>query len=234
MVYSEAFVDRISELSDSESKDVLEALNLVRELHSGQMRPDGTPYVGHLLNVADRILSEWNIEDPIILSAAILHDSLEDQAEKLARMYKEGGELTDGDKALEVLRARFGIRIASIIENLTNPKWPEGLSREEGNNRYIEHVSHVIKDPIVLVVKLADFYDNGMRLDRSLDHNKRLKLSEKYLPLFGVFRARLAKGNTLFTDGIKEQILEELHLEEKKVETFLTTRTDRGFEQTAE
>jgi (p)ppGpp synthase/HD superfamily hydrolase len=66
-------------------KRVQDAMVLALEIHKNQRpRPDG-PYLYHILRVINRIVEEYMITDPELVIAALLHDSVEDQAEKLAR-----------------------------------------------------------------------------------------------------------------------------------------------------
>ena len=48
-----------------------------------------------------------------------------------------------------------------IVGALTNPLSPDGLTREEKNTRYVEHVLAEIGDPRVFVAKYVDFVDNA-------------------------------------------------------------------------
>ena len=90
----------------------------VRKQTGNEDRADGIPYISHLMAVAALVLEHGGDEDEAI--AALLHDGPEDQ----------GGEDT-----LEVIRERFGERVAQIVEdcsdNMDNPKeaW---LQRKEG------------------------------------------------------------------------------------------------------
>ncbi|MFK7986053.1 MAG: HD domain-containing protein [Sandaracinaceae bacterium] len=68
---------------------VRQARILAETAHATQTRKDGkTPYFAHLESVA-RILAEHGYEDPVTLSAAYLHDLLEDQPEHAATLRRE-------------------------------------------------------------------------------------------------------------------------------------------------
>ncbi len=58
------------------------ALSLARRLHEGQRRLDGQPYLTHPLTVCSALIS-YGIDDDVTLAAALLHDTLEDCADKL-------------------------------------------------------------------------------------------------------------------------------------------------------
>jgi len=119
-----------------------EALIFAMHLHAGQTRK-GTeiPYVAHLLMVASLVITHGGDEDEAI--AGLLHDAVEDQ----------GGKPT-----LEQIRARFGERVAAIVEGCTDtdvePK-PPWRPRKE---RYLAHLHSA--PPSVKLVAAADKLDN--------------------------------------------------------------------------
>lgn len=103
-----------------------EALAYAAELHARQTRKGtDTPYVAHLLGVCALVIEHGGGEDEAI--AALLHDAPEDQ----------GGRAT-----LETIRARFGARVAGLVEacsdTLETPK-PPWRARKE---RYLAHLEH--------------------------------------------------------------------------------------------
>lgn len=58
-------------------RQTLIALSVARQFHTGQYRNDGLPYITHPLKVCTTLIS-YGIDDDITLSAALLHDILED------------------------------------------------------------------------------------------------------------------------------------------------------------
>jgi len=120
-----------------------EALAFASELHETQLRKGTeTPYISHLLSVAALVLEDGGDEEEAI--AALLHDAVEDQG---------------GMKTLERIRARFGDRVAAIVEgcsdSLSTPR-PPWRERKES---YIEHVKTA--SPSVLRVSAADKLHNA-------------------------------------------------------------------------
>src|ERR1044071_9612039 len=99
------------------------ALHLMLEVHADQAdRVDGTPYVEHPLSVGATVLALQEEKDADIIIAALLHDSVEDQAAKLAKKAGQyGSALADQDVALSYISSRFGQRVAKIVTALTNP-----------------------------------------------------------------------------------------------------------------
>jgi GTP pyrophosphokinase len=113
-----------------------EALAWAIDAHSGQ-RKKGTdvPYHAHLLGVASLVLNDGGSEDEAV--AAILHDLVEDT-----------------DATVEDVRARFGDRVARIVDACTDayerpkPEWGER------KRAYIERMQTA--EPDELRVSLAD------------------------------------------------------------------------------
>ena len=72
----EKLINYVSTYNLEEVEKVRMAYELARDLHGGQMRESGEPYITHPLNVA-YILAEMHA-DGDTLCAALLHDTLED------------------------------------------------------------------------------------------------------------------------------------------------------------
>ncbi len=72
---------------------------------------------------------------------------------------------------------------------VTNPPQPAGRSDEERHRSYQAHVTQVIADPQVCLVKFADFVDNVGSLPYMADRDRRSRLESKYGPLVPAFRA---------------------------------------------
>ena len=63
-------------------RQTIVALSLARRLHAGQYRKDKVPYIQHPLKVCSTLIS-YGVEDDVTLTAALLHDILEDCHDKL-------------------------------------------------------------------------------------------------------------------------------------------------------
>jgi (p)ppGpp synthase/HD superfamily hydrolase len=94
------------------SQHFVEALQYAAVLHGDQRRkgPAALPYIGHLLGVAGIVIANGGEEEEAI--AALLHDAAEDQG---------------GEPQLEVIRERFGDRVASIVRGVALPLYMSGL-----------------------------------------------------------------------------------------------------------
>lgn len=206
----DAFINENQEYSKEQKeyfeKKFKEALDLALEVHKDQKpRPDG-PYINHILRVSNRIVEEYGIKDPELVIAALLHDSVEDQAGKLAQLITSAEITSERQRALLFIKNIFGERVEKIVSKLSNPEpVTEGLSSVEKNEVYKEHVKEAIEDSDVLPIKLSDFSDNALNLESVSDPTRRLKLSKKYLPVMEVFINRINKAQDILTP---EKIIE--------------------------
>ena len=73
-----------------ESKIILKAAHFASQKHRDQRRKDkeASPYINHPLNVAILISDIGQIQDPEILAAALLHDTIEDTDTKPEELEK--------------------------------------------------------------------------------------------------------------------------------------------------
>jgi guanosine-3',5'-bis(diphosphate) 3'-pyrophosphohydrolase len=115
---------------------LLKALAFAAHKHRDQRRKDAdaSPYINHPIALADVLVNEGGIHDYEVLSAALLHDTVEDTA-------------TTHEELLDA----FGSRIARIVAEVTDD---QRLSKAERKRLQIEHapkISHEAK-----LVKLAD------------------------------------------------------------------------------
>ena len=120
-----------------------DAFVFAHELHAAQIRKgSNVPYVAHLMSVSAIVLEHGGDEDLAI--AALLHDAVEDQ----------GGAATR-----EQIRARFGERVAAIVDGCTDsdvtPK-PPWRKRKE---LYIAHLATASDD--VRKVSMSDKLHNA-------------------------------------------------------------------------
>jgi len=222
-----SFIDNEKSYSPEQKEQyrgkIEKAINLAIEIHKDQKpRPDG-PYVNHILRVANRIIEEYGIKDPELVMAALLHDSVEDQANKLASLLPNDLTMeSDRAAALLFIRNEFGERVEKIVFKLSNPeREPEGSSAEERNIIYKEHVKEAIEDEDVLPIKLSDFSDNGLNLNSVSDSERRLKLSKKYLPVMEVFIERLQTAHSVFGGEKIVEVSERLLTVTKDTKQFI-------------
>ena len=181
---------------------VMRAAELASAVHATQKRPDGAPYLSHVLEVAALVLSWCPHADVDVLCTALLHDSVEDQAHQLAARGSSTAS-TERERALDMVEAAFGGEVRRRLALLTNPDF-DALPRvrhghlgaaeqaEQHGELYAEHVAHAVRaDGWVAAIKLADFSTNAWRLGNVRDEARRAKLRRKYAPVMRLFRELL-------------------------------------------
>ena len=119
---------------------IFEALQFAARKHRDQRRkdPEASPYINHPIALANILLNEAGVEDPMVICAALLHDTVEDT------------ETTEAE-----LVERFGPKIASIVMEVTDDK---SLVKERRKQLQVEHAPHLSTE--AKLVKLADKISN--------------------------------------------------------------------------
>ena len=118
---------------------VLKATQFAAIKHCDQRRKDGkTPYIIHPISVAMILAEIGSIEDPEILSAALLHDTLEDT-----------------DTSAHELDKNFGSRVRIIVEELTDN---DMLTFSKRKQMQIDNAPYLSKD--ATLVRIADKISN--------------------------------------------------------------------------
>src|SRR5262244_3997300 len=174
---------RLEELLDKLRKNrpaedpwlVRRAYEIAAERHRAQVRRSGEPYLTHLLEVA-HILADMRL-DAITLTAAVLHDVIEDTEFPVSR-----------------IEERFGSEVARLVEGVTkigrlNMMAPE--ARQAENIRKM--VLAMVNDVRVVLVKLADRLHN-MRTLEYLDTAKQQRISRETLDIYAPIAHRLGMG----------------------------------------
>lgn len=123
-------------------KEIEPAYRFAQSAHQTQKRDDGTPYYHHCARAARNLMEHFQVKDPDMIKAALLHDTLEDC------------KFTP-----ETISARFGPRVATMVQALTKPDCAPGESYDQRNERYLRD-QIVNGPPGVLEIKLADRLDN--------------------------------------------------------------------------
>ena len=189
----------------AEAERLAESLDLALKLHAGQEeRAEGEPYVNHPLKVALAVIKDLQISDADVAIAALLHDAVEDQSARLVELLQSGRRSGDlRQDAIDSLSARFGPRVAALVDLLSVPDTREAAQRMKngGDERlirdirrelYVEHVVSAVRaDPMAFVIKWADFCSNALCLDRLPPGPQREYLRLRYRPVAEFFRAEL-------------------------------------------
>lgn len=215
------------ELPPSQHDRVLLAKRASLLAHKDQEdRPDNQPYVNHPLQVALTLHQKFAVKDPDLLIAALLHDSIEDQAQKILEIF---GQARSGDThiktdALNQIQAVFGERVRSLVSHLTNPDFDAQAATmiAQGDTRstqeikrelYKEHFLDIFDhDPEAFMIKLSDFAQNAYTIS-NVGESKRSALRAKYGPVIIAVMDRLesiSSSNPLFPfrDSLQRELRE--------------------------
>src|SRR6266404_582816 len=154
---------------------VRRAYEIASERHRDQLRRSGDPYMTHLLEVA-HILADMRM-DATTLTAALLHDVVEDTEFPVSR-----------------IQERFGDETARLVEGVTkisrlNMLAPE--ARQAENVRKM--VLAMVNDVRVVVVKLADRLHN-MPTNQYLEPSKQQRIARETLEIYAPIAHRLGMG----------------------------------------
>merc|ERR1712213_80235 len=75
--------------------NVMKAADFAAKKHRDQRRkdPQQTPYINHPIGVANILANEGGIDDPLVLQAALLHDTVEDTDTTLDEVEEQFGKV---------------------------------------------------------------------------------------------------------------------------------------------
>ena len=148
------------------------AYHFSESAHQGQFRQSGEPYIAHPLAVAS-ILAQWHL-DPQALTAALLHDVVEDTAitkrQIAERFGKPVAELVDGVSKLD--RIEF-----------------DTLEKAQAEN-FRKMLLAMARDVRVMLIKLADRLHNMRTLD-AVPPQKRQRIARETLDIYAPIANRL-------------------------------------------
>lgn len=115
---------------------ILKAVQFAAHKHKEQRRKDvkATPYINHPINLADVLHCEGGVSDPIVIAAALLHDTIEDT-----------------ETTYDELRGMFGKQVADVVAEVTDTKFVSKPVRKRLQVARAGHASERAR-----LVKLAD------------------------------------------------------------------------------
>merc|ERR1712110_744918 len=127
--------------------EVLKAADFAAKKHRDQRRkgPDKAPYINHPIGVANILANEGGIDDPIVLQAALLHDTVEDT-----------------DTSLDEIEEQFGKTVRDVVNEVTDQKDLPSKERKR-----LQVINAPKKSPRAKLVKLADKLYNLRDLHQS-------------------------------------------------------------------
>ncbi len=173
---------------------IQKAGNFAKQVHEGQERASGDPYIIHPIEVAE-ILSQMKLDVPSIV-AGLLHDTVEDTSASLEDVKKE-----------------FGAEIAHLVDGVTKLSKIQFSSAEEKQaENFRKMIMAMAKDIRVILIKLSDRLNN-MRTLEHLSEERQQNIARETMDIY----APLA--NRLGIQWLKVE-LEELSFRYLKPEAF--------------
>ena len=158
-------ITKVEEYNLSEVEFVKRAYEYANNLHNGQVRQSGEPYIMHPLNVA-YILADMHADIDTVC-AGLLHDTLEDT------------EVTKEDIAHD-----FNQNIANLVDGVTKISKMNFSSKQDqnlANTRKI--ITSITEDVRIIIIKLADRLHNM----RTLEFKSEFKQKENALETMEIF-----------------------------------------------
>ncbi len=174
---------------------VKKAFEVAREVHDGQRRKSGEPYIFHPIAVAKIVAHDIGLS-AVSIASALLHDTVEDT------------DLTHND-----IYEMFGEKISRIVRGLTKIKQlkPDmDLSLQAENFRKM--ILTLNEDVRVILIKIADRLHN-MQTMASMPKHKQEKIASETLYIYAPLAHKLGLYN------IKSQ-LEDLGLKYTEPEIY--------------
>lgn len=167
---------RMTRYLDRDNRDnrvFFDALEFAYELHAGQRRKSGAPYISHPCSVAEILARELHFSDPQLLAAALLHDVVEDVPAI----------------SMEDVEQRFGTTVAELVDGCTK------LTRQHLDKATLKDLTHskiflsASRRLGVLVIKLVDRLHN-LRTLHYLPQPKRQRIAQETVEVYAPIAAR--------------------------------------------
>ncbi|SDG03445.1 MULTISPECIES: bifunctional (p)ppGpp synthetase/guanosine-3',5'-bis(diphosphate) 3'-pyrophosphohydrolase [unclassified Duganella] len=163
-------------MTAADLKKVKEAYRFSDEMHLGQLRKSGEPYISHPIAVAE-ICADWKLDAQAIM-AALLHDVMEDQ-----------------DVKKDELIERFGAPVANLVDGLSKLEKIEFQSQIEAQaENFRKMLLAMASDVRVILIKLADRLHN-MRTMEVMKPAAKARISKETMEVYVPIAHRLGLNN---------------------------------------
>ena len=202
----ECMLKQQSDQADEHIDLICRAFNLAFELHKGQYRKSGEPYIAHPVAVAS-LLRDLGGDD-VTIAAGFLHDIVEDT------------EVTP-----EEIEERFGADVRQLVEGVTKlSKFNFSSTTERQAENFRRMFLAMAKDIRVIIVKLADRLHN-MRTLEHLKPEKQQRISRETREIFAPLANRLGIGR--FKWELEDLSFKYLETEDyNQIKALLSERRD--------
>jgi len=181
---------------------ILDAAIFAARKHQGQVRKDqyGSPYITHLLTVANIIWKIGGIRDQLTLVAAILHDTIEDT-----------------DISEKEIREHFGEAVLSVVMEVTDDKSLEKIERKR-----LQVVHAPVLSLAAKLIKLADKLTNCRDVLHSPPKDWALKRRRHYIQWAADVIAASRGTNAPLEDAFDQMLAEAEDQLEFTIKPFQT------------
>ncbi len=176
----EQFLTKLLSFNAGYDKEIIgKAFDKAEELHHGQARLSGEPYIVHPMEVAI-ILAQLGMDDETLV-AGLLHDVVEDTS-----------------YTRDMMTDDFGEDVALLVDGVTKLGSIKFDTKEEAQAENLRKMFLAMsKDIRVLIIKLADRLHN-MRTAEYWGTNKQKEKSRETLDIYAPLAARLGMYNVKF------------------------------------
>jgi len=159
-------------IPDADTRIIEKAYVFSARVHQGQTRLSGEPYLNHPLEVA-HLIAQMQL-DVTSVTAALLHDTIEDSLTKV-----------------EDIRTEFGDEVALVVDGLTKISKINFRSEEEQQaENFRKMILAMSKDLRILLIKLIDRLHN-MRTLEFHNRNSQQRISRETLEIYAPLANRL-------------------------------------------
>lgn len=198
------------------------ALDLATMLHQADRRTH-EPYMNHVLRVTLRTIRDYEEEDPEVVIAALLHDTVEDHFRELADL-EDSHDVTDEDAqaiAIQKLGLMFGDGAAGLVDSLTIPAGLKQLPKPVYREEYRGHVVMTLRAaPRARIIKVGDVDDNTGDLAR-ISPKKARHIALKQLPMLPLLAELVTLPDSPLTETAKMRALHRLDERARQLASFL-------------
>jgi GTP pyrophosphokinase len=181
-------------INKNDELTIRQAFELAKDAHEGQRRKSGEPYIFHPIAVAKIVANDIGL-GAVAISAALLHDVVEDT------------EITHDE-----IYNRFGEKISRIVRGLTKIQKLQGENISIQAENFRKMILTLNDDVRVILIKLADRLHNMQTMD-SMPRHKQERIAAETLYIYAPLAHKLGLYN------IKNQ-LEDLGLKYTEPEIY--------------
>ncbi len=156
------------------------AVDFATEMHHGQVRKSGEPYISHPIHVAGTLI-EWGMDIDTII-AGVLHDTVEDTP-----------------ATLEQIESLFGHDVAFLVDGVTKVSQARAGMRNlesylpQTRDNLTKLLIAVGQDVRVIIIKLSDRLHNMQTLQYKSSEKQR-KIARETIEVFAPLADRLNMG----------------------------------------